>query len=210
MSKDDPVTIIDREVLKVLSADTRMDIIKELKEGARTPSFLSKRLRKSNATIVEHLDTLAKVGLVKKTMAPGKKWVFYSLTERGEGIVSTRNRRLIIILGVSLLMFVGGMASMGGYYYVSGIGTLAGRGTFDTSETIKQEINESGEMPAGAEDSQTVVTTISTTTIPESMPISSRDPNNLYLYIAIFLFSVSATGIGIYLYQKFKYKGVIS
>lgn len=209
MSKEDPVTIIDRDVLKVLSAETRMDIIKELKEGARTPSFLSKRLRKSNATIVEHLETLAKVGLVKKTMAPGKKWVFYSLTDRGEGIVSTRNRRLVIILGVSLLMFVGGMASMSGYYYSSGVSALAGRGTFDTSEAIKQEVNESGEMPAGAEDSQTVAATTSTTNVPESMPISSDAPENIYLYVAIFLFSVSASGIGIYLYQKFKYKGVI-
>ncbi len=123
MQRDEPVTIIDREVLKVLSADTRMDILKMLSEGARTPSFLSKKLGKSDATIVEHLDTMSKVGLVKKTVSPGKKWVFYSLTERGNGIVSSKSRRLVIILATSLITLMGGAVSLGKYYIDVGIST---------------------------------------------------------------------------------------
>ncbi|MBI5872373.1 winged helix-turn-helix transcriptional regulator [archaeon] len=106
---EEPVTIIDRDVLKVLSVDTRMDIIKILSEGARTPSDISKRLNKSNATIVEHLDAMVKVGLVKKIEQPGKKWVFYTLTERGKGIISSKSRRLIIILSTSILALLGGV-----------------------------------------------------------------------------------------------------
>jgi len=113
---EEPVTIVDREVLKVLSTETRMDIIKELSEGGRTPSDLSKRLNKSDATIVEHLDVLCKAGLVKKTEQPGKKWIFYSLTERGKGIISSKSRRLVIILSTSIIALIGGFITFGQYF----------------------------------------------------------------------------------------------
>lgn len=100
---EEPVTIVDRDILKALAVETRMDILKELSQGGRTPSDLSKKLDKSNATIVEHLNSLVKVGLIKRVEQPGKKWVFYTLTERGYGIVSSKSRRLIIILATSLL-----------------------------------------------------------------------------------------------------------
>ncbi|MBI2543357.1 MAG: winged helix-turn-helix transcriptional regulator [Candidatus Aenigmarchaeota archaeon] len=112
---EEPVTIVDREVLKVLSADTRMDILKELSQGDRTPSDLGKRLKKSDATVVEHLEVLIKAGLVKKIEQPGKKWIFYTLTERGEGIVSSKSRRLVIILGTSLLSGAIGLGAFGKY-----------------------------------------------------------------------------------------------
>src|SRR3972149_8464836 len=102
---EEPVTIVDRDVLKVLSVDTRMDIIKLLSEGGRTPSFMSKKLNKSDATVVEHLNALVKAGLVKKVEQPGKKWVFYTLTDRGYGIIKSKSRRLVIILGTSLIGF---------------------------------------------------------------------------------------------------------
>jgi DNA-binding transcriptional ArsR family regulator len=113
---EEPVTIVDREVLKVLSVDTRMDILKMLSEGARTPSHLSEKLNKSDATIVEHLEVLVKAGLVKKVEQPGKKWVFYTLTERGKGIVSSKSRRLVIILATSTLALLGGFASFFQHY----------------------------------------------------------------------------------------------
>lgn len=114
---EEPVTIVDRDVLKALSADTRMDILKELSEGNRTPSDLGKKLKKSDATIVEHLEGLRKVGLVTKIEQPGKKWIFYTLTERGYGIVSSKKRRLVIILSTSLLALVGSSISFGKYFF---------------------------------------------------------------------------------------------
>jgi DNA-binding transcriptional ArsR family regulator len=109
---EEPVTIVDRDVLKAISVDTRMDILKILAEGERNPSFLSKRLNKSDATIIEHLEALQKAGLVKKIETPGRKWVFYTLTERGRGIISSKSRRLVIILGISLLSLFGGIANL--------------------------------------------------------------------------------------------------
>ena len=109
---EEPVTIIDRDVLKVISVDTRMDILKILAQGERNPSFISRQLHKSDATIIEHLEALQKAGLVKKVETPGKKWVFYTLTERGQGIISSKSRRLVIILGVSLLALAGGIGNI--------------------------------------------------------------------------------------------------
>lgn len=117
MTKDEPVTIVDRDVLKVISTDTRMNILKELGEGARTPSFLGKKFRKSNATIVEHLRTMERHGLVKKVEQPGKKFVFYTLTGKGQGIISSKSRKLVIILSVSLLLMFGGVFSLANYFY---------------------------------------------------------------------------------------------
>jgi len=108
---EEPVTIVDRDTLKVMSVDTRIDILKELSQGERTPSDLGKRLKKSDATIIEHLNGLIKVGLVKKLEHPGKKWVFYTLTERGRGILSSRSRRLIIVVATSFLALAGSFVS---------------------------------------------------------------------------------------------------
>ncbi|MCX6820930.1 MAG: beta-propeller domain-containing protein [Candidatus Aenigmarchaeota archaeon] len=112
---DEPVTIVDRDVLKVLSADTRVDILKALSEGKRMPSWVARKLGKSDATIVEHLKALEKAGLVHKTSAPGKRWVFYSLTDKGEGMVGRGNRRLVIVIALSILVVFAG-ASMFAHY----------------------------------------------------------------------------------------------
>jgi len=112
---DEPVTIVDRDVLKVLSADTRMDILKALSEGRRMPSYVARKLGKSDATIVEHLKALERAGLVHKTSAPGKRWVFYSLTDKGEGMVGKGNRRLVIVIALSVLVVFAG-ASMFAHY----------------------------------------------------------------------------------------------
>ena len=47
---DEPVTIVDRDVLKVLSADTRMDILKALSEGKRMPSYMARKLAEIRET----------------------------------------------------------------------------------------------------------------------------------------------------------------
>jgi len=112
---EEKITLIDRDVLKVLSVDTRMDILKILGQGDRTPSDISKKLKKSDATIVEHLEILSRAGLVKKVEQPGKKWVFYTLTERGQGIISSKSRHLIIILSTSILAIAGSVASYFSY-----------------------------------------------------------------------------------------------
>lgn len=183
--RDEPVTIVDRDVLKILSAETRMDILKILSEGGRTPSFVAKKLKKSDATIVEHLNKLEKVGLVKKLEVPGKKFIFYSLTERGVGIVSSKSRRLVIILATSLIVLMASFGSFAGHLYTfEGFGT---RFMEAPQEVGKIAINDSGlAQPAGAID------TISTTLVQQP----------ILLYISAVLLVAALAGFGFYFYKK--------
>ncbi len=130
---EEPVTIVDRDVLKVLAVDTRMDILKELSQGDRTPSYLSGRLKKSDATIVEHLEVLSKAGLVKKIEQPGKKWIFYTLTDQGYGIIASKSRKLVIILATSLISMAGGVVGFLNYSY---------QGSYYTSQPLATEIGK--------------------------------------------------------------------
>jgi len=185
MAEDEPVTIVDREVLRVLSADTRMDILKILSSGGRTPSFVAKKLKKSDATIVEHLQTLENAGLVKKTVSPRKKWVFYSLTERGHGIVSSKSRRLVIILATSLIGMVLGVGSFASYMYTAG--------TF-----AAQRAPESLAAPVigGAE------------TAAESAGAIAMQ-HAILLYASIILLAISFSGLGFYFYRKSRFEELI-
>ncbi|MEW6329056.1 MAG: VIT domain-containing protein [Candidatus Micrarchaeota archaeon] len=75
------------ETYKALSSSTRLGILSELQEGDRTPTDLSARLRKSKATIVEHLDKLVDARMVEKVERDGRKWVFYKLTSKGKSAI---------------------------------------------------------------------------------------------------------------------------
>ncbi len=105
----------EEETLKTLNSETRRKIIKELSSGYRTPSDLSRILRKSKSTIVEHLEKLMNAGLVEKKQRPGRKWVFYSLTDRGERLVSPKTNKIIIILSITLLSILAGSFSLFNY-----------------------------------------------------------------------------------------------
>lgn len=184
--ENEPVTIVDREVLKVLSVETRMDILKLLSEGGRTPSFVAKKLNKSDATIVEHLQTLAEAGLVKKTMSPGKKWVFYSLTERGQGIISSKSRRLVIILATSLVVLIFGLGGFANYFYTSGI--FAG-------ERFAVPAVESTEKTLGGAAEAT-----------EAANVVAQQ-QTILLFASVVLVVAALAGIGLYFYKKSKFEG---
>jgi len=102
----------DEKVLKALVSDTRRDIVKKLSDGDRTPSDLSKMLDKSKSTIVEHLEKLVEADLVEKNEKDGRKWVFYSLTRKGESYVSQKSKQLIIILSTVFISLLGGVLSL--------------------------------------------------------------------------------------------------
>lgn len=77
----------ETELHRVLSSETRLQILNTLMEGERTPTDISAKLNKSKATIVEHLDKLREAELVEKIEADGRKWVFYKLTPKGKSLL---------------------------------------------------------------------------------------------------------------------------
>jgi DNA-binding MarR family transcriptional regulator len=75
------------ESTRMLMNETRLGILNELVQSEKIPTDLSRRLKRSKATIVEHLDKLIDAGLVERMEEPGKKFVFYRLTQKGRGLL---------------------------------------------------------------------------------------------------------------------------
>ena len=176
---EEKITLIDRDVLKVLAVDTRMDILKILGEGDRTPSDISKKLNKSDSTIVEHLEVLSKAGLVKKIEQPGKKWVFYTLTDRGQGIISSKSRHLVIILATSILAVAGSVAS---YFQ------------YQSPQISFQGISQIGRESAPLAKDLTA-------------PATAVAQTPYFLYVSEVLLVIGFFGIVYYLFQRQKLRG---
>ena len=102
---------IDKRIMKVLASDTRLEILKELKDRKMMPSFLSNRIGKNKSTVTEHLKILEDAGLVERHIEPGKKWVFYGLTPEGREVVNPYPKQMIFVL-VAVMLFIGGILSL--------------------------------------------------------------------------------------------------
>jgi len=81
----DKITL-DRKILRALSSDTRINILKSLKRPM-TVSELSRILNLPKSTIHENLEKLIDTGLVKKRKSEGRKRVYYELTEKGRRLL---------------------------------------------------------------------------------------------------------------------------
>ena len=100
---------LDLNLIKAISSDKRIDILKLLNKGRKTPTDIAKELNLSTPTTLEHLDKLIENDLVKKT-DEGRKWKYYSLTNKGELLVNSNNSkrqipvRIFITLGIGFLL----------------------------------------------------------------------------------------------------------
>jgi DNA-binding transcriptional ArsR family regulator len=98
--------VLDRQTIKALSADSRQAIMKMLTKRPYTASEIAKITKKHVTTVTEHLDSLERASLVKKK--PGKKWVYYELSEKGEHLFKPQFYSWVVVLSLSaVLMFVG-------------------------------------------------------------------------------------------------------
>ncbi len=102
MDKDQ--IVIDRQSLKAIAMLSRMDILKSLAKRRKMPSELSREVGLSPSTISEHLKILENAGLVTR-QDTGKKWVYYSLTDKGAAVVGTGGSRTRIIVFTLVVLF---------------------------------------------------------------------------------------------------------
>ena len=96
--------VLDRKSFEALAVDTRVKILKSLKERRKTLSEIAKEQGMSVSGIKEHLETLEHVGLIEKK-DDGHKWKYYELTKKGADIVAPRELRVWILLSISLIAF---------------------------------------------------------------------------------------------------------
>jgi DNA-binding transcriptional ArsR family regulator len=108
--------ILDKKTFEALAMDTRVNILKALKERRKTQSELSKELSLAPSTVSEHLDKMMQAELLIKNK-DHRKWIYYELTEKGENILSPQKTSVFVFaLSFSLLLIAGFMF----FYFLTG------------------------------------------------------------------------------------------
>ena len=105
--------VLDKKTFEALAMDSRVKILKALRERRKTQSELSKQLALAPSTVSEHLEKMLDAGLISKKK-DHHKWIYYELTEKGHHILSpTKASVFVFALSVSLIMIAFG------YFFLS-------------------------------------------------------------------------------------------
>jgi len=193
---DEPKIVLDQDTFKALATGTRVKILKTLDKRRHTQSELSAVLKMSVPTIKEHLSALEKAGLVKRH-EEGRKWIYYSLTEKSKCVLDPERKRLWIVLGLFILSAVGTVASAVKYYSApivmgaKGGGPMLARApeAFAAKEAVAQVAMDSAEE-AAVEMVQAEVMPTATNAVPElinqtTAVAASQPPYVLIGFVAI-------------------------
>jgi len=101
---------LDKETFKALASGTRVDVLKLLNQRRHMQSELAVSLDLSVPTVKEHLAALEKAGLVERH-DEGRKWKYYSLTNKGKGVLNPEEMKIWIVLSMLVFSVVGGIWS---------------------------------------------------------------------------------------------------
>jgi len=93
---------LDKQAFKALASDTRIGMLKSLNVRRKTLSELAKEHGMSVSTVKEHLDNLVRAGLIVQK-DEGHKWKYYELTRSGKAVLNPEEKKIWIMLSVSLL-----------------------------------------------------------------------------------------------------------
>lgn len=100
---DEDRIVLDRKAFGALAVDSRVKLLKALRERRKMLTELADELKLSASSTKEHLEMLLKADLVEK-FDDGHKWKYYSLTKKGAGIITPdREIKVWVILGMSIL-----------------------------------------------------------------------------------------------------------
>ena len=89
---------MDKHAIKVLLSDTRILIIRLLKERKMMATELVSIIGIRKNSICKHLKMLRKAGYVERVKDNKHKWVYYQLTEKGMAMITSRQTYFNIIL----------------------------------------------------------------------------------------------------------------
>lgn len=121
---------LDDALLKVLSSESRREIMRLLAERRMTGAELATRLDLGKPAVSEHLKKLLEAGLIDRLDDPERRWVYYSLSARGRSILEPQRVRFYLVLAVAALALMLGMALALGLvaFLEKGQGDAAGTG----------------------------------------------------------------------------------
>ncbi|MBW2985784.1 metalloregulator ArsR/SmtB family transcription factor [Candidatus Woesearchaeota archaeon] len=211
---DEPKIVLDQETFKALATGTRVKILKTLDKRRHTQSELSAVLGVSVPTIKEHLSALASAGLVKRH-EEGRKWIYYSLTEKSKCVLDPERKRLWIVLGFFVLSAVGTAFSAAKYYSAPIVMGAKGGAmfakmpeTFAAQEAAVQVAMDSAEE-AVATTLQAEIVPTSARAVPEAInqaaPVVTEVVKPFpYVFIGLVALTVILFILAIYFYRRSK------
>ena len=101
-----PKVTLNKEAFKALASETRLGILKNLDGTKMSLSELCTATNLNKATLHEHLKKLIETGIVKKIQRPGHKWVYYTLSWKGESLLHPENTKIVIMFSVALITLI--------------------------------------------------------------------------------------------------------
>jgi len=148
MIDQEPKITLDSSTFKALASGTRIKILKTLDKRNHTQSELAAVLKMSIPTIKDHLKEMEKAGLVKRK-EEGRKWIYYSLTEKSKCVLDPERKRLWIVLSFFVLSAIGSIITLSKYLGVR----TAEKAMFAAAPLAAQRggVQEAKLMQAGAE-----------------------------------------------------------
>jgi len=96
--------VLDKRTFEALAMESRIKILKALKERRKTQSELSKELALAPSTVSEHLEKMLEAELVERKK-DHHKWIYYELTDKGQHILSPQ-KASVFVFALSLTLFV--------------------------------------------------------------------------------------------------------
>lgn len=175
--------IIDVEIFKALSSETRLNILRKLHNNRMNVTELSSSVGIKKSTLLSHLEKLQENGLVNRYKRDGRKWVYYELTDKGLHLVDPKDKKYLIIVSLTIITFFSGLASLIHFF----IGFINSESYFDKPHLIIIPDNTTnGSIPP----------------LIGKEPPSIFGPNELSLYVSIILF-VLCTILTYYIIRKY-------
>ncbi|MEK6981532.1 MAG: winged helix-turn-helix domain-containing protein [Candidatus Micrarchaeota archaeon] len=103
--------VVSKEMLKAIGADTRINILKALKERQKTQSELATELKLSPPTVLDHVQQLENAKLIKRSEESiERKWKYYELTSTGRKLVERKRINMIFLLSALALFVIAAFA----------------------------------------------------------------------------------------------------
>ncbi|MFO7967949.1 MAG: winged helix-turn-helix domain-containing protein [Archaeoglobaceae archaeon] len=102
---------LDNRMFEALSSGLRVEILKRLKSRQMTATEISKELDVSKSTAIEHLRKLVEAELVIRR-DDGRKWIYYSLSDRGKTILHKKELRVKILFSFATILMLSGVVQI--------------------------------------------------------------------------------------------------
>ncbi len=182
--------LIDRETLKAIAVDTRINILKLLSNKSYTLSDIADMLGLGASTVKEHLDILVKAKLVKKENTE-RKWKYYSLTFKGRRFIEPKEVKVLFAFITTLIAAVGTGFVFAKRFILNGSQRLMAAAP-EMSRINAMDAVEEGVLAKGAEELPVAAQEV----VSEGLHISLSNPSIIMLIALLVLIALSAFLLG--------------